>query len=269
MAPPRLLALCLLLPLLPACGYDTGADLRPVVERITPSGARPLAACGGSSGLIDEPSYGCKYLVRGEAEKVSEAIASALRSEGFAVSCPRAGELAALRRDIRVTAEVTPSGWISHASGVANVFEGGHRPEGSQPIPKGSVALDLDASRQSDASSAFWRRHVAEGLPCNRSLVQPHPLEHCVTWWNGPVGMETSEAARRRHAGPAVQITRTERPGVSTCTCTVRVRGRFQRVIARFDHGDWIWPPLRAVAPPRRFQPNARLEANGWLGLKG
>jgi hypothetical protein len=81
--------------------------------------------------------------------------------------------------------------------------------------------------------------------------------------------METSEAARRRHAGPAVRITRTERPGVSTCTYTVRVRGRFQRVIARFDHGDWIWPPLRAVAPPRRFQPNARLEANGWLGLKG
>jgi len=265
----RLVALCFAIAILSACGYDTGVDLPPVLERVVPSGARPVTTCGGSSGLIDEPSYSCTYLVRGEAGAIADRIARALRRDGYAVSCPRPGELAALRDDVRVTAEVTAGGSISRSGGVANVFPSGYRPEGSHPIPQGFVALDLGAIRQSEASAAFWRGQVAAGLPCDRAPVAPDPLEVCITWWNGPVGSATSETARRRRAGPGVRVVRSEHPGVSTCTYTVRVPDGFQRLIARFDHGTWIWPPLRAVARPRPFRPNARLARDGRLSLKG
>jgi hypothetical protein len=261
--------LCVLVCLTPGCGYDTGPDLRPAVERVTPSGALRVAACGGSSGLIDEPSYSCLYMVPGRVGVVTQTIATALQAQGFAVSCARPGELAALRGNVRITAEVTGEGSISRSGGVANVLAGGYRPEGSRPIPRGSVVLDLDATRQPESSAAFWRRHVAEGGRCDRARIPIHPLEVCVAWWNGPVGMTTSEAARRRRAGPGVHIVRAERPGVSTCTYTVRVPRGYARLTARFDHGKWIWPPLRAVPPPRPFSPNARLEANGWLSLDG
>jgi len=202
--PARLIALCLLAPLVAACGYDTGSDLRPALERVTPPGARVIGACGGSSGLIDEPSYTCTYLFPGEGGEVADQIATALRTDGFAVSCSRPGELAALRGDVRITAELTPGGWISTMGGVVNVYPPGYRPEGSRAVAKGSVAVDLSASRQPKASADFWRRYVAGGGRCDRPLVLPHPLEVCVTWWNGEVGMRASDTAARRRLGPQV-----------------------------------------------------------------
>ena len=266
--PARLVALCILPALGAACGYDAGSDLRPAVERVTPPGARVVGACGGSSGLIDEPSYSCTYLIRGEGGELADEIATALRKDGFAVSCSRPGEVAALRRNVRVTAELTPGGWTSTRGGVVNVYPPGYRPEGSRAVPKGSIAVNLSASRQAEASADFWRHYVAEGGRCDRPLVLPHPLELCVTWWNGEVGMKTSETAARRRLGPQVRIVRSELPGVSACTYTLRAANGFTATTGRFDHGRWIWSPLRAVARPSRFVPNARLGPNGVLALR-
>lgn len=269
MSPRRLSVLFLLVSILPACGYDTGADLRPAVEKATPAGARSVSSCGGSSGLIESPSYGCVYVMRGDVAAVTNGIAKALRTEGFAVSCRRPGELRALRGNVRMTAQVTGEGLISTSGGVANVLAGGYRPEGARPVPRGSVVVNLDASRQVEASAAFWRSIVAEGGRCDRAPRREHPLELCLTWWNGPVGFETRAAARRRHAGPAVEIAHEELPALSKCTYTMRLGDGFARVNARFDHGDWVWPRLHKVPEPRRFRPNARLEPHGLLGLRG
>jgi hypothetical protein len=266
--PRRLLVLSLLLPLVAGCGYDEGADLRPAVERITPPGGVALEACGGSSGLIDYPSHSCTYLVRSTTAAATQSLASTLRREGFVVSCRQPGELAALRGDVRVTAEVTEHGSISTAGGVVNVLRGGYRAEGARRIPSGSVVVRVGAIRQSESSAAFWRRQVEEGGRCDQSPAPINPLEHCVNWWNGPVGRTTSESVRRRRIGGPVQIVAAERPGVSSCTYMIRARDGFAEVGAKFDHGDWAWQQPRRVRRPARFRPNATLYAHGWLALR-
>jgi hypothetical protein len=254
---PRKVALtstAIVLLLLAGCGFDEGRDLRPVVERTMPESSRLLGACGGSSGLIDYPSYDCTALARGEGAGTTQTMASALRNAGFDVACPAAGSLVATHRDIRVTADVTQWGSI----GGFGITPGTWRPRGSHPIPHGFVALRLAASRLSDSSAAFYRQLIAKGGRCDRPLLKPNPVLGCVVWWNGPVGRRTREAVPWRSAGPGVEVVANNREGESACTYTIRNRRGFLGVTARFD-GDWHWPPLRRVRGRVTFRPNARI----------
>jgi hypothetical protein len=245
---------------LAACLYDEGHDLPPVVKRAMPASARLLAPCGGSSGLVDYPSYGCTALVRGNGAEATEMLAATLRTAGFGVACPEAGSLVATRGDIRVTADVTQWGSLSRAGVTAGTW----RPRGSRPIPRGSVVVRIDASRRSDSSGDLYRTLIAKGGRCDRPLVEPSLLSQCAIWWNGPVGTRTLEAAIRRHAGPAVEVVGRSLEGETTCTYTLRHDRGFLRLTARFD-GDWHWPPLRSVRRSGPFRPNARIDETGQL----
>jgi hypothetical protein len=251
---------------LAGCGYDEGGDLGPVVEAATPAGARTLTACGGSGGLIEPPSHSCAFFAPGDGGAVTAAVAGALRRDGFDVACRRPGEVTAVRDDIRVLAEVTQYGSVVASGGVVNVFGAGFRPRGAKAIPAGSVALKIDASRLVDASASFWRSLAREGGSCAAPLQKPNLAEHCVNWWNG-VGMATGDDAIRRGARPPVEIRTAWGIETSTCTYTLRARRLFLRVTARFDRGEWVWPPLRKLNRPGTFRPNARLNEDGRLDL--
>lgn len=261
------LGLILSVAVFPGCAYDDGDDLKPVVRRVTPEGARLLTACGGSSGLIESPSHSCTFFAPGEGAGTTTAVAGKLRQDGFDVACPRPGEVAAVRDDIRVLVEVAQYGSVVASGGVANVFDPGYQPRRAKVIPDGSVALKISASRLEDASASFWRSRARAGGRCSTPLPKPNLVEHCANWWNGVVGQATGEDALRRGAGPPVEIRRTSGIETAACTYTLRARGRFLQVTARFESGDWIWPPLRKVERPRAFRPNARLSETGRLDL--
>jgi hypothetical protein len=256
----------LMLALTAGCAYDQGRDLPPIVERVTPAGARLLTACGGSSGLIEEPSHGCTFFARGDGATVTARVAQALRRDGFNVACRRPGEIAAVRGNVRVLAEVTQYGSVVAWGGIANVYPAGYRPRRSKPIPARSVALAIDASRLEASSASFWRQHVREGGRCNAPLPKPNLDEHCVNWWNG-VGIPTAEAALRRRVLPPVEVRRRTGIARATCTYTLRTASGYLRVTARFERGDWVWPPLHRVDRPRSFRPNALLNEDGRLQL--
>jgi hypothetical protein len=261
----RLLLLAAVAVSVPAgCAYDEGRDLPPIVQRATPTGARLLTPCGGSSGLIDPPSYGCVFFVRGSGAAVTASLARVLGEEGFTVACPSPGKITAVRDNVLVLAEVTQYGSVVARGGIANVFEAGWRPRGSKPIPPGWVALDLDALRLE--SAAFWRAQAARAGRCDRPLLEPNIVEHCVNWWNG-VGTPTAREAVRRRARPLVEVRRRTGIGVATCTYTLRNRRGYLRVSARFANTRWVWPPLRRVSGLRAFRPNAVLNEDGRLEL--
>ena len=249
-----LISTAIVLPFLAACGFDEGRDLQPVVEQAMPARARPLAPCGHTDGLIDYPSYDCTALVEGDGAGTMQAIAIALAKPDFQVACPSAGSLVATRSDIRVTADVTQWGSLRGSA----ITAGSWRPIGSHPIPRGSVALRIDASRLSDSASAFYRTFIAKRGRCDRLLPRPNPVRQCAIWWNGPVGRRTRQALPRRTAGPEVEVVGHDREGQSTCTYTIRNGHGFLRLTAQFD-GDWHWPRFRRVRGRARFLPNARL----------
>jgi hypothetical protein len=235
------------------CAYDDGADLEPVVDRATPAGSRALAACGGSGGLIESPSRSCMFLAPGGGGAVTAAVASALREDGFEVACRRPGEVTAVRGDIRFLAEVTQHGSVD-------------APGGDKPIPAGSVAVKIDASRLNEASAAFWRSLAREGGPCAAPVPKPNLAEFCVNWWNVS-GIDTGSDAVRRGARPPVEVRPGRANGIETCTYTLRARGRFLRVTARSEQGGFIWPRLRVLSRSGAFRPNAHLNEDGGLDL--
>jgi hypothetical protein len=240
--------------LMAGCAYDDGADLAPAVERATPAGAQVLAACGGSGGLIESPSRSCTFFAPGNGSAVTTEIANALRADGFDVACRRPGEVTAVRDDIRVLAEVTQHGSVD-------------APGGAKPIPAGSAAVKIGASRLVEASAAVWRTRAREGGRCVASVPKPSLAEFCVNWWNVS-GIDTGSDAVRRGARPPVEVRPAWGNGAETCTYTLRARGRFLRVTARSDpEGGFIWPRLRALSRPGAFQPNARLNEDGRLSL--
>jgi len=252
---------------LAGCGYDDGGDLVPVVESATPAGARLLTGCGASTGLIESPSHSCTFFAPGDGGAVTAGVARALRRDGFDVACPRPGAVAAVRDDVRVNAEVTQYGSVVASGGVANVFDGGYQPRRAESIPTGSVALKIDASRLVDASASFWRSLARQGGRCAAPLQKPNLAERCVNWWNGPAGRASGDDALRRGARPPVEVRAAWGIEKANCTYTLRARGRFLRVTARFVSGDWIWPPLRELNRPKTFRPNARLSEDGRLDL--
>jgi hypothetical protein len=264
--PRAILGTAVALLVMAGCAYDDGSDLKPVVQGATPPGARLLTSCGGSSGLIESPSHSCTFFAPGDGAAVTTAVAGRLRADGFDVACRRPGEVTAVRDDIRVLVEVAQYGSVVASGGVANVFDLGYRPRGAQPIPAGSVAVEISASRLADASASFWRSRAREGGRCSAPLPKPNLAEYCANWWNG-VGRDTAADALRRGARAPVEI----RPawGIETaaCTYTLRARDRFLRVTARFKDAEWTWPALRAVSPPQAFRPNARLTEDGRLDL--
>ncbi len=99
------------------CAYDDGTDLTPAVERATPAGASVLAACGGSSGLIESASRSWTFFAPGNSGAVTTEIANASRGDGFDVACRRPGEITAVRDDIRLLAEVTQHGSVDAPGG--------------------------------------------------------------------------------------------------------------------------------------------------------
>jgi hypothetical protein len=260
------LATLVSLAIVAGCGYDTGGDLPAIVERATPAGAQLVTACGGSSGLIESPSHGCTFLAPGDGGAVTAAVARALREQRFDVACPRPGEITAVRDDVRVLAEVTQYGSIVASGGVANVYGSGYRSRGSQLIPAGSVAVKIGASRLVEVSAPSWRSRAQEGGHCAAALPKPNLVERCVNWWNG-VGWRTGDQALSLRARPPVEILTAEGIELATCTYTLRAPGGHVRVEARFESGEWIWPPLRPVARPSTFSPNARLQEDGRLEL--
>jgi hypothetical protein len=204
-----------------ACGYDEGDDLPEVVERATPAGATPVGGCGGSPGLIESPSHECTYLVRGEAGDVTRAVADALLQQGFDVSC-RGGEttveVAGLRGDVRVRAEITAAGSLTDdGDGVVNVFDEGYAPSRAKPIPRGSVALSLSASRQSEASADFQREWIAGGFSAPGFVV----LLPC-RWIDSGV-------AGRRRTSPPLQGMRLRLSTFAVWMKFVRCLGRMAR----------------------------------------
>jgi hypothetical protein len=225
-----------------------------------PARARLLAPCSHTDGLIDYPSYDCTALVKGDGAGTMQAITIALAKTDFQVACPSAGSLVATRSDIRVTADVTQWGSLRGSA----ITAGSWRPIGSHPIPRGSVALRIDASRLSDSASAFYRTLIAKRGRCDRPLPRPNPVRQCAIWWNGPVGRRTREALPRRTAGPEVEVVGHDREGQSTCTYTIRNGHGFLRLTAQFD-GDWHWPRFRRVRGRARFLPNARLNQGDGL----
>lgn len=235
------------------CGYDDGADLAPVVDRATPAGARTLAACGGSDGVIESPSRSCTFFAPGDGGAVTTAVANALRGDGFDVACRRPGEVTAVRDDIRFLAEVTQHGSVD-------------APGGDKPIPAGSVAVKIDASRLNEASASFWRSLAQEGGNCAARVPKPNLAQFCVNWWN-VTGIDTGSDAVRRGARSLVEVRPAWGNETKACTYTLRARGRFLRVTARHEQGDWIWPRLHELDRPGKFRPNARLNEDGRLDL--
>jgi hypothetical protein len=161
-------------------------------------------------------------LVPGEADEVTTAVAGALADQGFDLSCrggEAAVEIAGLRGNVRVRAEVTADGSVSNSGdGAVNVFGPGYVPPGARPIPAGSVALSLSASRETEAGAGFQRRWVAGGVACNEEGLQGQTLVGCVGEWNGPRNEANRRLAVRRMRVPAahVLLLRSEEPGVSS-----------------------------------------------------
>lgn len=252
--------------LLSACGYDDGRDLTPIVDWATPTGARPLARCGGSEGLIEPPSHGCAFLVPGKGTDVTATVAARFEEDGFRVVCPRAGEVEGARGDVSVAAQVVERGWYVASGQAVNLFDEGYRPKGSEPVPRGWVAVKISAWRDAHAGDDLGTVYDGSSGRCDRPLERFDPIAQCAEWWNGPVGTRTREAASRERVRTGVHVAHEQWEAGASCTYLLRLRGdrRSLRVTARFDDGRWSWSHPRRV-DERAPTVNARLTSDGRL----
>jgi hypothetical protein len=259
-----------------ACGYDEGKDLPAVVDRATPAGAELVGECTGSSGLIESPSHECAYLVPGDADEVTAAVAEALADQGFAVSCrgnETTIEIAGLRGNVRVRAQVTADGSVTHdGGGVVNVYDPGYVPPRAQPIPADSVALSLGASRQREASDGFQREWIAGGFPCTEDVLKDQTLEGCVAAWNGPHnGAKRRHVLRRMRVPVAYVYLRSNGPGVSSgCFFGFLAHaGRYLIFKSSWREGRLVFAkPELGYSSAKGLDANARVRPNGRLRLK-
>jgi hypothetical protein len=259
-----------------ACGYDEGRDLPGVVEQATPAGAELVGECGGSPGLIESPSHGCTYFVPGEADEVTSAVADALAEQGFDISCrgdETTVEIAGLRGNVRVHAEVTADGSLTDdGDGAINVYEPGYVPPRAQPIPAGSVALDLNASRQSEASADFQREWIADGFTCTEDVLQEQTLEGCVEAWNGPDNAANRRLALGRVRVPAAYVVpRSNEPGVSSgCFFGFLAHGgRYLFFESAWRDGGLVFAtPELGYSSQKGLDADARVRGDGTLELK-
>ena len=243
-----------------ACGYDEGKDLPAVVERATPAGAELVGECSGSPGLIESPSRGCTYLVPGETDEVTAAVAEALANQGFAVSCrlnETTVEIAGLRGNVRVRAEVAANGSVTG---------------GGVVIPAGSVALSVTAARQIEASATFQRQWVAGGFPCTEGVLNDQTLEGCVAAWNGSDKPANRRLVLRRMRVPVANVfLRSSGPGVSSgCFFGFLAHGgRYLIFGSSWREGSLVFAkPELGYSSAKGLNANARVRPDGQLTLK-
>lgn len=255
------------------CGYDEGKDLPGIVEAVAPAASHVVGTCGGSSGLIESPSHGCTFFAPGEPRKVAVAVARALIKQGFEVSCRGGGmtiEVTGLRGDVRAAAEITGDGTVTTSGGVVNVFAPGYVPPGADPIPTGSVALKLSASRQSDASAGFNQSRIREGAPCSTTGLRRQTLDLCIEEWNGLGNERNRRLALQRARVPAASVFRLSVSGVSSgCHFGFLARrGRYLILQSTWedDHLAWAEPEV-GYSSGKRFEPHAKLRPDGTLRL--
>jgi hypothetical protein len=259
-----------------ACGYDTGRDLPGVVDRATPAGAELVGECGGSPGLIESPSHGCTYVVRGELDEVTTVVADALVEQGFDVTCrgdEATVEVAGLRGNVRVSAEVTADGSLTDdGDGAVNVYEPGYSPPRARRIPAGSVALSLAASRQSEASADFQREWIAGGFACAEDVLEEQTLEGCVEAWNGLDNEANRRLASRRMRLPvAYVVLRSNEPGVSSgCFFGFLAhRGRYLIFESSWKDGSLVFAkPELGYSSQKGLDADARVRGDETLELK-
>lgn len=264
----------LLVVLAAACGYDEGKDLPAVVEGVRPAGAELVGECTGSPGVIESPSRECTYLVPGETDEVTAAVAEELANQGFAVSCrlnETTTEIAGLRGKVRVRAEVTADGSVTDGGGV-NVYEPDHVPPGGKAIPAGSVALWLTASRQREASANFQRHWIASGLPCTEGVLNDQTLEACVAGWNASDNPGKRQLVRRRMRVPVADVfLRSNGPGVSSgCFFGFLAHGgRYLMFESSWREGSLVFAkPQLGYSSAKGLNANARVRPDGGLTLK-
>lgn len=259
-----------------ACGYDAGKDLPGVVDRATPAGAEPVGECGGSPGLIESPSHHCTYFVPGELNEVTTVVADALVEQGFDVSCrgdQTTVEIAGLRGNVRVHAEVTADGSLTDdGDGAVNVYEPGYVPRRAQPIPAGSVALSLAASRQPEASADFQREWNAGGFVCAEDVLEEQTLQGCVETWNGPDNAANRRLALGRVRVPAAYVVlQSNEPGVSSgCFFGFLAhRGRYLIFESSWKDGGLVFAePELGYSSQKGFDADANVRGDGTLELK-
>jgi hypothetical protein len=257
------------------CGYDDGKDLPAIVESATPREATRVGPCSGSSGLIESPSLGCTFVVRGAAGEVAASVARALAEDGFDVSCRRSAqvvELAGLRGDVRVSAEVIPAGSIVADDDLVNVHESGYVPPGARAIPRGSVALALTAARQSAASEDFQRGWVRHGFGCEPGELRERSPAGCVDAWNAQENERNRRRALRRMRVPVAYVSlRGDSPGVAQgCFFGFLARGgRYLMFESSWagDRASFTAPEL-GYATGRGYDANARVREDGTLVLE-
>jgi hypothetical protein len=256
------------------CGYDEGKDLPGIVEAAAPAGSQVVGACGGSPGLIEPPSHGCTFFASGESRKVAVAVARALIKQGFEVSCRGGGvtiEVTGLRGDVRADSEITGDGTVTTSGGVVNVFAPGYVPPGADPIPTGSVALELSASRQSDASAGLFRTRIREGAPCSAAGLRRQTIDSCIEQWNS-LGNETNRRlALQRARAPAVNVFRLSEVSDVSSGCQfgfLAPRGRYLILESTWEDDHLVWAkPELGYFSGKGFQPHAKLRPDGTLRL--
>jgi hypothetical protein len=273
----RLQAILILASLVTAgCGYDEGEELPGIVARATPAGAKLVGECGGSPGLIESPSRECTYTVAGEAGDVTNAVADALVAVGFDVSCRRDENtirITALRANVRVDAHVIEDDSLTnHGDGAVNVHGRGYVPTGARRIPAGSVALSVNASRQSEASADFHREWIADGFACSAIVLHAQTLEGCVEAWNSHANERNQRLVVRRMRVPAAYVRlRSDEPGVSSgCFFGVLARqGRYLIFESTWKNGSAAFArPELGYASGKGFDANARVRGDGTFHLK-
>jgi hypothetical protein len=255
------------------CGYDEGRDLPPVVDAATPPGARLVGACGGSPGLIERPSHACTFLTPGSPSRVVAQVATALESEGFAVSCQgddAVAELRALRGSVHVLAEATGEGTVvldESDPSVVNVSTSASSSPGGRPIPSGFVALRLAALRTEGAERE--RAWIEGGVECAAPALRRQTLQGCVEGWNARGNEAARSRARRDARRPGAEVfLLAAGPSVARgCFVGFLAReGRYLTYESRWRDGRLVWAtPELGYHDGQGFDPEARLRADGTL----
>jgi hypothetical protein len=158
------LAVCLVMALTTSgciLGSSKGAG---VVGAVVPDPHKEMACA--NEGIDGPPGRVCSFMVGGTQQEVVRRLADALTEQGFTVACgpsslglPGAVSVAGARPDVRVTADVIPSGFAVLSGGDSIWFALGTQIAGKHdPIQPGWVGVEIDASEYTNAVSVGANR---------------------------------------------------------------------------------------------------------------